>query len=176
MRKRLARMLSSIVYAGLKGPTDPLYLSNQTVWQKTRWALLAATPVVLVGVVFALSSFNLIRKKTVWQAEPTPAEVASRSLNFKDLKLDAKREVEVLEATLDANEKPPVVRGRIRNLTGRTLDTVDILLDLTDANASQVGAHHVILRDVGPKAVVPFESTVKPLNAAVAVVSGVQTE
>lgn len=200
MFKRVAKLFESVVYAGLKPdqkraegklqsrtgwldryldggkPQDPLYLSNQTTWQKCRRPLLIMLPLVLIAAIVALSSAKLIHKKTAPQAEPTPAEVAARSLTFKDLKLDTRSDVQILEAAIRVQKGSRILIGKAQNNTDRVLALVDIVFEITDTLGSQLGRHHVILHDLAPRSTTAFESPVKPQDAAEVVVVEIQTK
>ena len=129
MANRFRRFVESIVYAGMKPaapkaqsapagksgplgflerflsaptPNDPFYLTNQTTGQKLRRVLMFSLPLVVVigGILFAIFLYHPGSQKP---KELTPAEVAAKILpNFnKDIKLEANRDLEVMEVHFD---------------------------------------------------------------------------
>ncbi|MCX6632033.1 MAG: FxLYD domain-containing protein [Candidatus Solibacter sp.] len=165
--KRIREFLESIVFAGLKpggqtapkpqlrwlgplrgpverllsggpAPTDPLYLTNRTLAQKLKsWSLVAIPCAVLaVGIVVTLSNVA-DPPGAPPPKEPTTAEIAAKLLpNMNNLKLAPPSDVQVLELRVDGSQ----LVGVVKNTAAREIAVVELVIDLTSASGSQVGA------------------------------------
>jgi hypothetical protein len=167
MKTRIQRFLESILFAGLKpgaqaapkqelrwlgplrgplerflsgpAPADPLYLSNRTGGQKFRsWSLIAIPCLVLaIGIGVVLS--NLIDPPVAKPAkQPTPAELAAKLLpNLdKNIQLKPPSDLQVLEIRVIDSR----VVGALKNTASHDIPSAEIVVDLTNAAGSQVGA------------------------------------
>ena len=206
MLKRIRQFIDSIVYAGLKpnaprgpakgkqwlgplqglldsflsgsAPKDPLYLSNRTMEQRVRLALLIAVPcVVLVGGVLLLLS-NIYRASDPGPApEPTAAVLAAKLLPNLDhnVKVDTNKDVQVLDAHIE-REGGMKAAGTVKNNTNRQIHTTEIILNLTDPSGSHLGAVSAKVTDLAPNATVKFQVPIEQKEAAFALVREVLTQ
>ena len=162
----------------LSGPatSDPLYLSNRSIWQRARLAVVIAVPCLLVvgTVVFALT-----RPKAAPPPppEPTAAEMLARILPKVDesIKTNSSTDVQVLEAQVDKTGSPRVI-GMVKNNTDRLIRSAVLALDLTDADGSQVGAVTGKLENIEPGATVKFDYPITQRAAVFAIVREVRKE
>jgi hypothetical protein len=156
--------------------SDPLYLSNQTLWQKSRRVILMMFPLAAVTVVIALSSFNLIKKKSAPANEIAASEVAALSLpDFSKATTTANPDVSVLAAEVTSSSTGPVLSGSIRNNTDRRFAVVEVDVDTTDNRGSQLGMEKVVLESLGPQSTLPFRLELRSRDAAFVVVKKVRT-
>jgi hypothetical protein len=198
MRGRLRQLLDTLVFAGLKpgvpasqpkklrfldrlrsplerllargaAPSDPLYLTNRSPAQKTLRAVLLTLPLVLIcgGVAYVVAT------RTPADSGPkdlSRSEIAKRVLPglAKNIEL-ANADVQVLEAVI-RHEGGHSVSGSVRNNTGRTIHSADLVFTLTNAAGSQLGGVATTVRDLAPGATRRFEFTVKEQDAAFAIV------
>jgi hypothetical protein len=197
MRKRIREFFESIAFVGLKpgaqaapkrefkwlgpierilsgpAPTDPLYLTNRTAGQKLKsWSLIAIPCLVLaVGVGVALS--NLIdppEAKPVKQ--PTKAEITAKLLpNIdKDFKLVPPSDVQVLEIKVAGSR----LVGVLRNTSTREIAAAEIVVDLTNAVGSQVGAVSAIVQRLPASGNKEFQIPITQRDAAFGLVREVK--
>jgi hypothetical protein len=151
--------------------SDPLYLSNQTFWQKSVRVLLVVFPLVVVTILVALSSFQLIKKRTVPVEEVSPAEVAARSLpNFAEAIVASAPVVSVLDAELKTVNDERILTGRIVNNTDRRFAEVQVVFNTTNSSGSQLAPEEAKFTDLGPRGQVPFVIRVKSPEAVFAIV------
>ena len=73
MGRGLWHWVESIVYAGLETPSDPLYLSNRTLRQRIKLALLLAIPLLIVGGILAVGWFRGTAGGLPVSAPPPPS-------------------------------------------------------------------------------------------------------
>ncbi|HWB83119.1 MAG TPA: FxLYD domain-containing protein [Bryobacteraceae bacterium] len=207
MLKRLQRWLESIVFAGLKpdapagppksrkwlgplrlpierllsgggAPSDPLYLSNRTLAQKWRLALLAGVPCLTLLVLFILALTNGFHANhTQEQRIVQPAEMTSQAAPAapKNPPIPSTRDVEVVDVHIDFAGGPKVA-GTIRNNTAHPIRVVDLAFAMTDSHGSQVGNITGRVENLPPHARVPFAFPVKQRDAVLALVRSVTTE
>src|ERR1017187_7348694 len=196
--KRIRKFFESIVFAGLKSgaqtapkvqlawlgplrgpverllsggppPTDPLYLTNRTLGQKLiSWSLVGIPCLVLLaGIGITLSS--LLDPP---EAKPvkalTAAEITAKLLpNMdKDFKLAPTPDVQVLEARVDGTR----LIGKVKNTSTKEIAGAELVIDLTDADGSQVGAVSVVVEKLPPSGTRDFEIPIRQRNAAGAMV------
>ena len=167
MKKRIREFFESLMYAGLKPggqaapkrepgrvgplrnsverflsggqPTDPLYLSNRTAGQKLKsWSLIAIPCLVLVlGVSVVLT--NLVDSPPAAPLkQPTSAEITAKllpNLN-QDFKLKPASDVQVVEIRVVGSR----LVGVLKNTSARDIAAAELVVDLTNAAGSQVGA------------------------------------
>ena len=196
--KRIRKFFESIVFAGLKSgaqtapkvqlawlgplrgpverllsggppPTDPLYLTNRTLGQKLiSWSLVGIPCLVLLaGIGITLS--NLLDPPLAKPAkELTAAEITAKLLpNMdKDFKIAPASDVQVLEARVDGTR----LMGKVKNISTREIAGAELVIDLTDAEGSQVGAVSTVVEKIPPSGTKDFEISIKQRNAATAMV------
>jgi hypothetical protein len=157
----LSRLLSP------PAPSDPLYLSNRTSFQKVRRVLLIAVPLLLLagGLFVATRIDNSRTPKPV--AELTPAEVAAKTLPAfnKEIKLDTNRDVEVIDVHVEHSRGTQLV-GNLRNTTSHRIAEAVVVFDLANDIRSQLGGVTVTETNLPPGAIRSFR---KPIEQATAV-------
>ncbi|HEV2446548.1 MAG TPA: FxLYD domain-containing protein [Candidatus Sulfopaludibacter sp.] len=198
---RLRKLLESIAYAGLKpdapahrerlhwlgplagpitrfldggaAPSDPLYLTNRTLGQKLRQAMVIAAPCLLVGAAISLAVLGYFDNPNAAPPPPTltPAQVAAKMLpNLdKDLKIEVNRDVEVAEVHIEHGAVTKVA-GLARNNTDRVIQDSELIFDLTDAAGSRLGAVSARVPRIEAKSTAPFSFSVNQTKAAYALV------
>ena len=164
LRGPVERLLS-----GGPAPTDPLYLTNRTLGQKIlSWSLVAIPCLVLfAGIGITLSSL-LDPPAPAPAKELTAAEITAKLLpNMdKDFKLAPASDVQVLEARVDGTR----LVGKVKNTSTRAIAGAELVVDLTDADGSQVGAVSVVVEKIPPSGTRDFEIPIRQRNAAAAMV------
>ncbi|MGD0670176.1 MAG: FxLYD domain-containing protein [Bryobacteraceae bacterium] len=148
----------------LNGPahTDPLYLTNRTVWQRTRVAVVVVTPIVLLAAVLALAWSGVFKAKDAPKPkELTVEEKAARILpNFDSkIQLPTNHDLDVQDVRVD-HGPPRQVVGRVRNNTDHVIASADIEFDLTDDRWSHLGAVSTRVENIPPQHAVPFKFAV----------------
>jgi hypothetical protein len=202
MMKRIQEFLESVAFAGLKpggqapkrelrwlgplrssverilsggpAPTDPLYLTNRTPGQKLKsWSLIAIPCLVLaVGVGVALS--NLLDPS---EAKPfkqsTRAEITSKLLpNIdKDFKLVPPSDVQVLEIKVVGSR----LVGVLKNTTAREIAVAEVVVDLTNASGSQIGAVSGIVEKLPASGNKEFQIPITQRDAAFGMVREIKS-
>ena len=182
---KLRSRLEALVYAGLKpqGPgvapaepaasrwrkrfeqfltppasTDPLYLSNRTVWQMLRaWAVLLV-PAVIVLAVLALAWSGVFHGHDAPKLKDlTAAERAARVLPNFDTKiqLPTNHDVDIEDAHVE-HGSPNHVVGLIKNNTGHTIASAEVTFDLTDRHWMRLGAVSTLVENLPPHSATPF--------------------
>jgi len=206
MFKRFRQFIDSIVFAGLKpdapreqaksrpwlgplhgladrilsrpAPSDPLYLSNRTIDQKVKLALLIAVPcLILAGGVLLLLSNNF-RANGPGPAPDLPASVLAAKLlpNVdKTIKIEINNDVQVVEAHVE-HEGGLKVSGTVKNNTDRQIHTTEIILNLTDAVGSHLGAVSAKVDNLAPNTTMKFQVPLEQKDAAFALVREVYTQ
>jgi hypothetical protein len=155
-RQRLERLIN--------GPanTDPLYLSNRTIWQRIRAAAVVVVPVVLVAVVLALAWSGVFKTKDAPKLrELTAAEKAARILpNFNTkIQLPANHDLDVQDVHVE-HGSPTRVAGLVKNNTDRVIESAEMVFDLTDERWSRLGAVSTQVEKLRPHSTTPFRFTV----------------
>lgn len=202
MFKRIRSFVESIVFAGMKpsGPvapgtpqgkpgflerflsspasSDPFYLTNQTFGQKLRRFSLTAAPMLLVLGLLA-GGLMFFRPKVSGEAkEMTTAERAAKILpgfEKKEFKLDTNKDIEVMEMSCNS----PVMgqlTGTVRNNSGGLLAEVVVVLDLLDADGSQLGGITITEKNLAPGTSRNFQKAIDQTTAVQAVVRNVRTQ
>jgi hypothetical protein len=206
MWKRLRRLIDSIVFAGLKpdaprdqskptrwlgplrglvnrvlfrpAPSDPLYLSNRTFNQKVKLWLAIAGPCLILAGVAVLGLSHFFRTEVPGPAPaPSAAVLAAKLLPDLDetIKVKVDQDVQVLDAHVEREGGMKVV-GTVKNNTDRLIRTTEIVLDLTDAMSSQLGAVSARVDNLAPNATVKFQIPIEQKDAAFALVHEIQTQ
>jgi hypothetical protein len=199
MANRFQKFFESIVYAGMKpgarspqgetaakpgllarflnapAPSDPLYLTNQTLGQKARRILLMASPLVLVIAVL-LTIYAFSSKTTAAPKQLTVAEIHEKVLpGFnKEIRLDSNRNVEVTEVHFE-NTGGGVMVGSLRNTTDRTIIQAVVVFELADSAHSELGAVTVTETNLAPGASRTFKKPIEQTNAMYALVREMET-
>jgi hypothetical protein len=142
LRDILDRMLAGSPNA------DPLYLSNRTPLQKARpWLVVAA--VVLVGAVVLVWVFTRPAPLSAPVAEMSRAEMAAKlAPELKNVQIPPNRMLEVSEARV-THEGGLKLVGTARNVSGRLLNSAEIIFDLTDIFGSLVGSVSARFENLG---------------------------
>jgi len=166
MKKRIQEFFESLMYAGLKPggqpapkrelgagplrgsverflsggqPTDPLYLTNRTPGQKLKSWSLIAIPCLMLAVGISVVLSNLIDPPPATPLKPpTSAEITAKllpNLN-QDFKLKPPSDVQVLEIRVVGSR----LVGVLKNTSAHEIAAAELVVDLTNAAGSQVGA------------------------------------
>jgi hypothetical protein len=100
--------------------------------------------------------------------ELTAAEITAKLLpNMdKDFKLAPASDVQVLEARVDGTR----LVGKVKNTSTRAIAGAELVVDLADADGSQVGAMSVVVEKIQPSGTRDFEIPIRQRNAATATV------
>jgi hypothetical protein len=201
--KRIREFLESIAFAGLKpggptapkqelrwlgplrgpverilsggpAPTDPLYLTNRTLYQKLKsWSLIGIPCLVLALGIGATLSTLLDPPEAKPVKEPTAAEITAKLLpNLeKDIRLAPASEVQVVEIRVDGSR----LVGVVRNTTARRIASAELVIDLTNSFGSQVGGVNGTVENLPPSSNKAFQIPIKQRNAAFAIVREVRS-
>jgi hypothetical protein len=198
--KRIRDFLESIVFAGMKpggqtapkrqlkwlgplrgpverllsggpAPSDPLYLTNRTPAQKLKsWSLIAIPCVVLaLGIVILSRSLQPPAPKPVKPL--TAAEITAKLLpNLdQDIQLPPATDVQVIEIKVEGSR----LVGVVKNTTRREIAVTELVIDLTNAAGSQVGAVNAIVEKIPPSGTKDFQIAIQQRDAAFALIRNV---
>ncbi len=170
-RRRIDNWIS-----GSAAPVDPLYLSNRSTGQKIKsWSVVAIPLLILVGgVALSLSSYlKPTSRKSV--SELSPAAAGEKMLpDFKDLKIDSPRELDVVEIRIEKTAGTRLI-GIVRNKTAHVIASADVSCDLTDADGTQLGSITGHLDNIPAAASKTFELPLRQRDAAFALVREIST-
>jgi hypothetical protein len=161
--KQIERFLSGGALA------DPLYISNRTIGQRIRMALLVGIPAIALGalVVWGMSTYFDSRNSSgaASNTDATPALTAKLLPHIeKNFTTDYSRDVNIVEAAISTgNER--ILFGKIRNNTHRVVQVAEAVFELTNDDGSELGGVVVTVRNIAPKATVPFKLTLSQRDA-----------
>ncbi|HMD70172.1 MAG TPA: FxLYD domain-containing protein [Bryobacteraceae bacterium] len=165
-RDKVERFLS-----GGPAPSDPLYLTNRSIFQRARVAILVLIPcLILLGLLALGVSHRLrVREKPVHQ--PTPAEIAQATLPnlVKNIQITTDHDLEVAEARIQHGD-PTMVVGTVKNNTAHAIDNARVVFTLTTEVGAKLGYVAVHIEHVDPKSTAPFSLGIEQENAAFALV------
>ena len=196
--KRVMALLESIAFAGMKpgaqtapkrqlawlgplrgpverllsggpAPTDPLYLTNRTLGRKLlSWSLIGIPCMALLAGIGIILSSLLDPPLAKPAKELTAAEITAKLLpNMdKDFKLAPASDVQVLEARVDGTR----LVGTVKNTSTKEIAGAELVIDLADAEGSQVGAVSTVVEKIPPLGTRNFEISIKQRRAATATV------
>jgi hypothetical protein len=200
MANRFREFVENIVYAGMKpkvraaegapaarpgpfarflsgpAPSDPLYLTNQTVGQKARRILLMLSP-VLVVIAGGLLAITLLSPRTArGPKQLTSAEIRAKVLpDFnKEIKLDSNQDLEVTEVHFEHTGASMMV-GNLHNKTNHSIEQAVIVFELADASRSELGGVTVTETNLAPGTVRTFKKPIEQTSAMFALVREVET-
>lgn len=201
MPNRFQNIVESIIYAGMKpgarstdgapaakpgllarflagpSPSDPLYLTNQTLGQKVRRLLLMVFPVivVLVGVLVAIGVHGA-------KGQKAPRELSAAEIKAKvapafnqEIKLDSNHDLEVTEVHFERAAGSSLMVGNLKNKTDHQITQVVIAFELADPSRSGLGGVTVTETHLAPGAVRTFRKPIDQTNAMYALVQDVDT-
>jgi|SRR5271157_2638217 len=199
---RLRKVFESIVYAGMKpggaaqqkkrlrwlgplagpvtrfldggaAPSDPFYLTNRTLGQRLRLAIVIAVPCLLVAGGMGLVALGYFGNPEAAPPPPTltPEQVAAKMLPDldKNLKLDTNRDVEIPDVHIEQGAATKV-SGTARNNTDHLIQDVEVVFDLTNHAGSRLGAVSTHIPRIEAKGTVTFSFPVDQRDAAFALV------
>jgi hypothetical protein len=162
--KQIERFLSGGAVA------DPLYISNRTIGQRIRMALLVGIPAVAVAalVVWGMSTYFESRGSS---GAASHTDDAARAVTAKllpniekNFTTDYSRDVNIVEAAISTgNER--ILFGKIRNNTDRVVQVAEAVFELTNDDGSELGGVVVTVRNIAPKATAPFKLALTQRNA-----------
>jgi hypothetical protein len=172
---KIARKIERFVSGS--GPSDPLYISNRTLGQKLRMALLIGTPVLAIAGLMALALDNYFEPGSSPQkaaaAAKEPGTITAKVLPDleKTYKSDSDHDCDVTEAMIAGN----ALTGKLRNNTDRTVRSADLVFDLTDGDGSQLGAVAVRVENIAPRDSANFRLPLETRTAKTALVREIHT-
>ncbi len=202
MGRSIRELVESIVFAGLKpgapsteskhmrwlgplrkpvegflsggpAPSDPLYLSKRTPRQKILFALKVAAPLVVLGGMALFAFRSSVVRRNEPKLDLSPAEVAAKFMPDVDrIKIVTNHDVEISSVGVDP--RGPALTGSVKNNTARTLRSVEVIFDVTDANGSKLGGVKADFESLAPHSQSDFRVPIQPTNAAIAVVRDIQ--
>lgn len=163
LQDRVERYLS-----GGPTPNDPLYLTNRTTSQKLRaWSLIAVPCfVLLVGIGLTLYFLEPREPKLV--TPPSKAEINTKLLPSvdKEFKLAPPSDLQVIEVGVENGH----VTGVVQNTSNREIASAELVIELTNAMGSQVGAVNTTVEKIPASGRREFALNVKQHDAAYALV------
>ena len=207
MYKRIKDRLESIAYAGLKpttpgapreaeaeaksglrarfdrvlaGPatSDPLYLTNRTLWQKLRPMIVISIPIIVLmgGIALGLSNyFGLNKPYQPPPASMSNAEIAKQMLPvLNKLHFDAQHDVEIIDVIIPPGSMH--VQGVAKNQTDHPISHVRVEFDLTDRAGSRQGAVSLDLENLPAKGSKPFSFAIPQKLASFAIVRPIELD
>ncbi len=205
MFKRIREWFESMAYAGLKpstpgaageepkrlaswrmkletflaGPaaSDPLYLTNRTLWQKIRPFVVVGVPVGILLGGLTLGLMNIFGVNQPYQPPPATmsnAEIAKKTLTFlnKPIDLPTQKEISIQDVVVPFGAAR--VEGVAKNLTDHEIHHVHVVFDLTDKIGSRQGAVATDVENVPANSAKPFQFPINQKLAAFAIVRDVQ--
>jgi hypothetical protein len=163
--KRLERFASGAA------PTDPLYVSNRTLGQKVRFGFLIGVPVLVLSLFVLLAMNKYFDSQLARQSAeaPAPAAVPTAAKVLPNLEkdfapaVDASREVEVLEASVQTADHHLI--GKVRNNTDHPVQIAELVFDVTDEGGSQLGGVAVRVENLKPRSVRQFDTALQQRTA-----------
>jgi hypothetical protein len=157
--------------SGGPSPTDPLYLTRRTSGQKAlRWGAIGLPFVAMVTVLFLAASGSFSTPPKEEKPDSKTSIAATLLPNYKDVEVKMNRDIVVLEARLDRSLNPVVLWGTVKNVSGRTIESADIVFDLTNREGSQIGGYTITVQKIRSQETGTFRDPVKIPGAAYALV------
>jgi hypothetical protein len=166
LRDRLERFL-----AGGPAPSDPLYLTNRSLWQRARVAILVAIPCLILIGVLALGVSHHLRVQEKPAHQPTAAEIAQATLPnlVKSVQITTDHDLEVAEARIQHGQQTMLV-GAVKNNSARVIDNIRVVFTLATGIGAKLGYVAVHVDHVDPKSTAPFGIRIEQEDAAFALV------
>ncbi|MEO8596741.1 MAG: FxLYD domain-containing protein [Candidatus Solibacter sp.] len=163
VQERLERHL-----AGGPAPNDPLYLSNRTMSQKMRAWSLIAIPCLILAIGIGVTLYVLEPPEAEPVKQFTAAEIAAKVLPNMDkqIRLTPPSAIQVLEITVSESH----VKGVVQNMTNRDIAGADLVIELTNATGSQVGAVNTSLDKIPASGRREFTLPIKQRDATFALI------
>jgi len=163
LQDRGERMLS-----GGPAPNDPLYLTNRTTAQKVKAWSLIGVPCLILAAGIGATLYVLEPHSPEAVKQPTAAEISAKILPNvgKDFKLAPAADLQVIEIIVSNSR----VTGIVQNTGKRTIAGAELIMDLTNATGSQVGAVSAIIGQIPAAGRRDFNISVKQRDATYALV------
>jgi hypothetical protein len=163
---------------------DPLYLTNRTVGQKARIAVLLGVPILAVGALFYLALDSRFDRpaspERAAALEAKSRQVANKATAAvlpnldKTYASEQSKEVDVVEAAVSYGAAPSL-SGKLRNNTDNLVRVADVVFDITDQEGSQVGGISVRVENIEPKGTATFRVALPQKSARSALVREVHS-
>ena len=170
LRERADRFIS-----GGPAPSDPLYLSNRTPAQKARAMALIAVPCFLLAVAAGIAFTVIEAPEPKPQKELSAKEIAAKVLpNFDAITLGKTADVQVAEI-LVKHDGGSRLEGILKNTSTHEVGVANLLIDLTDATGTQVGAVNSRVENIPAGGAKPFTIPIQRHDAAFALVREIHT-
>lgn len=168
LQKPVERLLSG------SAPTDPLYLTNRTLAQKLRSWSLIAVPIVLLAAGIGGVLYLMEPPEAPPAKELSAAEITARLLpNMdKDIKLAPPSDVQVVEVKIDGQR----LTGVVQNVSKHMVESAELVVDLTNATGSQIGAVNGTVEKIPAAGRKEFQIPIKQRDAAFALVREITTK
>jgi hypothetical protein len=163
---------------------DPLYLTNRTIGQKVRVAILIGVPVAALGaLIFLALDSRFDRPASIERAAALEAkgrkvvdEGAAKVLpNIeKNYLSEQSKDVDVVEAAVTRGDGL-YLAGKLRNNTENLVRVADVVFDITDEEGSQVGGIAVRVENIEAKGTGTFRVALPQKTARSALVREVHS-
>jgi hypothetical protein len=167
----LSRPFERLLAGGSK-PTDPLYLTNRTIGQKIRMAVLLGTPcLVMGGLVYGMLTGAFDFGPPPPAHEATGSELAAKLLPHMDpnIHIATDKAVEVVEVRVERGPQMYLM-GRMRNTTNHEIAVAEVVFDLTDSGGSQLGGVSARIEEFKPRSIASFRIPIEQATARFALV------
>ena len=141
-----------------------------------KFAAVTGIPCLIVAGLMTLALTNYFVKKTATpKFDMSPGERAAKMLPKMDnVKLDTNRDVDVIEVHIDRS-KGIALAGTVMNNTSHSIETAEIIFDLTDAAGSQLGGVSQRIENLAPQIRHTFRLPIEQTDAALVLVREVRT-
>jgi len=171
---RLREWLERLLSGG--APSDPLYLTNRTIFQKARTAIIVSVACLIVVGLVALGASHYFRVRERPSTQPTAAEIARATLPdvVRSAQITTDHDMEVAEASILHGAKTMLV-GSVKNNTAHPIENVRVVFTLTTAIGAKIGAVAVHVDRVNANSTAPFSLELEQENAAFALVREIVT-
>lgn len=159
------------------GASDPLYLTNRTLWQKLRPILVISLPILVLLGGLGLGLMNILGLNKPYQPPPpsmSSAEIARRSLPVlnQDLHVTSQHDVDIQDVIIPPGSSK--LQGIAKNMTDHEIRSVHVIFDLTDRAGSRQGAVSTDVENIASKTAKTFSFPIPQKTAAFAIVRDVQ--
>jgi len=160
---------------------DPLYISNRTLGQKIRVALLVTLPAVaFIGVaVVAMDRHSNPRPRADKEPSATPEAarpIASKLLPDieKNFTTEYSKDIDILEGRVSSGSQR-TLSGKVRNRTNHLVRLADIVFSVRDLDGSELGVVAVKVENIAPHATAAFHLKLDHPTAAAVIVQEVHS-
>jgi hypothetical protein len=154
-------------------PEDPLYLTRRTPWGWIVFASKVAAPFVITASIAIWASKSGVFRKPPPNLDPAPAEIGAKVLpRAGTLVIAASKDVEIPDVEVDTRGRALI--GAVKNNTSRTIESVEVLFDVTDDNGSKLSGVKAHIENLAPASRSSFRVPISETHAAIAVVRDIR--